>query len=444
MGSSFLLGLALRFAMAVTLLCAFATSLAVPGLTAARIVAALLAAAMLWGLWDYVCRTNRELVRFIDAMRSGDFSQGFARPRDGSGFAELGAALDAGIRRLRDERQALSDASRFYEAVIDDSPVALVLVHPDARVELANKAARRLLTRQHGVRAADFAVYGAAFARALDELAPGRPELLALTFDPMPQAALVTAAVLHRLGGDVRVLAVQPIQGELDAVEIAAQSDLVRVLTHEIMNSMTPVTSLAQSAAGLMAEADRGTDPRIVAAHTAVQTLARRAESVAHFVESYRAVSGSPEVRRRRFEALPWVHELAAIVRASGYARGVAIDVSVEPPTLTVDADQDLLGQVLINVLKNAAEASRDHAAAPQIALEVRRASGGRTHIEVADNGPGVPPSLRREVFLPFFTTKAQGTGIGLSLARQVVLAHEGSIQLETSSSGGALLRLVV
>jgi signal transduction histidine kinase len=239
-------------------------------------------------------------------------------------------------------------------------------------------------------------------------------------------------------------VAVQPIQGELNAVEIAAQSDLIRVLTHEIMNSMTPVTSLAQSAAALMAEADKGQDPDVSDARAAVERLARRAEGVMHFVESYRQISRTPEVRRRQFQVLPWARDLDALFLATDKAAGIDFKLIVKSNDLMIDVDPDLMCQVIINLLRNAADAAKGHAGKPEVTMTFSGMRGGRIQIDVADNGPGVPESVAQDVFLPFFTTKANGTGVGLSLARQVVLAHGGSIALLKSESGGALFRIVV
>jgi nitrogen fixation/metabolism regulation signal transduction histidine kinase len=145
--SRFAFGLAIRAVALLLAAFAFVQTLYMPGLGAARIVAALLCLAAGAMLWRYIQRTNRELARFIDAVRFGDLGQGFAHRWAGSGFAELGEALDQGIRRLRDERHALSDANRFYEAVLDDAPIALLVVEGDGKVELANKASRRLFVR---------------------------------------------------------------------------------------------------------------------------------------------------------------------------------------------------------------------------------------------------------------------------------------------------------
>ena len=439
---SFVAGLLWRVALLLLALVAFVQALQTEGLGAARILAGLLCVAAIASLWRYVQRTNRELARFVEAVRFGDLSQSFVHRKEGAGFDEFGEALEGGIRRLRDERHQLSDSSRFYEAVLDDAPTALLTVDGEGRVELANKAARRLLVRHQGVRIEDFKDYGDAFARTLAEGTGAR--LVPITVDAVPQTAMVSTGIVHRLGAQVRVVAVQPIQGALNAVEIAAQSDLVRVLTHEIMNSMTPVTSLAHTAADLMAEADKGDDPLVTDARTAVETLSRRADGVMHFVESYRQISRTPEVRRRVFDVLPWARELEALFKAGGVAEGVELKVSVVPEALTIDVDPDLMCQVLINLMRNAAEAARAHSAAPVVALEFALTKGGRTQIEVSDNGAGVPEAMRQDVFLPFFTTKPKGTGVGLSLARQLVLAHRGSITLLESEGGGACFRIVV
>lgn len=441
--SSFLAGLVGRVLLLILTSFGFVYSLGIEGLGAARILAGLICIGAMAGLWRYVQRTNLELARFVDAVRFGDLSQSFTHRREGSGFGEFGDALEQGIRRLREERHRLSDDNRFYEAVLDDAPTALLTVDGEGRVELANKAARRMLVRHQGIRLEDFREYGTAFAKALADVSVDNPKLVPVTLDTVPQAAMVSAAVVHRLGGSVRVVAVQPIESELNAVELAAQSDIVRVLTHEIMNSMTPVTSLAHTAADLMAEADKG-DPAVADARAAVETLARRADGVMGFVESYRQISRAPVVRRRLFEVLPWAQELESLFRASEAGESVAFALSVEPTTLTVDVDPDLMCQVLLNLLKNGAEAAAAHATEPALSLRFTRTRTGRTQIEVGDNGPGVPESLQQDVFLPFFTTKAKGTGVGLSLARQVVLAHRGTISLDRSRAGGAQFRIVV
>ena len=287
----FTLGLAAWIAALLIVAAGFLLALATPGLAAARILAALLVAGVVWGLWRHVARTNQIVARFVEAVRFGDVTARFDRG-GGAGFGDLGASLDAAMRQLHAERGQAERDLRYYEALIDDVPVAILTVDAARGMTLANKVARRLFVRHDGVQPGDFAVYGTSFAHRLAQDGPIRQELLILQFAGGPQHAIVRTAALGRLGLDVRVVTVEPMQGTLDSVEMATQTDLVRVLTHEILNSLTPVTSLAGTAVVLLGE----DPPDIPDARAAVLTLARRAEGLRHFIESYRAV-GRPCAR---------------------------------------------------------------------------------------------------------------------------------------------------
>jgi signal transduction histidine kinase len=432
---NFAVGFGWRLLLLLAAVAGFALTLWKPDLAAARIVAGVLVIGAVWSLWHYIGRTNREVARFVQGLRYGDFSQGFGRTA-GGGFDELGQALGDAMRQLRAERALASEEARVHAALADESPAALLLIDDEDRVTLSNKAARKLFNRLGGARIDHFAPYGAelvAVMRGGD--ADGR-KVITLRIDSAAQRAMVSRAALDRLGRPLTIVAIQPIQHELSAVELAAQADLVRVLTHEIMNSMTPVVSLAESAARLMADVPADGNPAIADARMAIETLARRAAGIMHFVEAYRAFSRAPVIQRRRFPAAPWAAELQRLFVASDVGRDMPLDLMIEPADVALDADPDLLAQVAINLLKNGAEAAAAHTPSPHVTLSVRLLAGGRTMLSVRDNGPGIPPDLAAEIFLPFFTTKTGGTGVGLSLARRIVTAHGGTIALGPSNQG--------
>jgi len=439
LGRRFEIGLALRLAALLLAAAALASAAARPGLYATTLLAGLAAAAAAVELWRFLQRTNRVVARFVEALHHGDLTQGFAAG-SGAGFATLGASLDAAVARLRRERAAAEDENRYLAALLDDVPSPLISLADDGRIALLNKAARRLAV---GGTLADRATLGGSLAADVAGLAPGQRRQTRLDIAGVPTAALIGMAELRNAGGGrSRILSVQPIQQELDRAELAAQTDLVRVLTHEIMNSMTPVTSLSATAAALIAAADTGRDPAIADARAAIETVARRAEGVMHFVRTYRQLTRPPELRRRRVELAALFAELGRLFASDWPDLPLAVEVA--PPGLAVDADPDLLAQLLINLLRNAAQAAVAGGAAPRVGLAAAARKGGSVAIDVTDNGAGIPEELRQDIFLPFFSTKAEGTGVGLSLARQVALAHGGALVAEPLAEGGTRFRLTL
>ena len=411
-----------------------------PDLRAARIVALIIALIALASLWSFIRRTNFIVSRFVESVRFEDYSQRFSDP-SGGGFDVLGETLDQALKALQARHVEENAESRFLSAIVDDAPSALLTVDKDGRVEMINKAARQLFARQPLHRIEDLNALGPELVAAA-QLPAGSRKITRLNLDGVPQKAIFASAQVARLDKPVTVLSILPVQSELGALEIAAQVDLVRVLTHEIMNSLTPVTSLARSGADLVAAAGRdGSD--LEQARIATETVARRAEGILQFVQSYREFAQTPEVHRRTFEAKPWGEEILRLALASAGERAVDARLEVEPATLSIEADPELLAQAVLNLLRNAVRVTADVGEAI-VVLGIRRDRSGRFHIEVRDNGPGIDPERREDIFLPFYTTHKGGSGVGLSFARQVALAHGGSIAALDSPEGGATLQLVV
>jgi nitrogen fixation/metabolism regulation signal transduction histidine kinase len=433
-------GLAWRTLLLVAALWLFSIALNTEGVRAGRIVAAIIAVAAVASLWSFIQRTNFIVARFVESLRFEDYSQRFSDP-SGGGFDVLGEALDKALKELQARHvQAAADA-RFLSAVIDDSPSALLSVDGDGRVTMLNKAARQLFARHPVNRVADFEALGAELAAAV-RLPAGTRKITRIVLDGVPQRAVFASAQVARLDQPVTVLSILPVQSEIGTLEVAAQADLVRVLTHEIMNSLTPVTSLARSGADMVAAAER-TGESLADARLATETVARRAEGILRFVESYREFAQTPDVHRRAFKAQPWGEEILRLARANAGDRVIDARLEVDPPGMSLDADPELLAQTLLNLLRNAIRAVGE-VPSPAVILGMTREATGRSRIEVRDNGPGIAPDRREDIFLPFYTTHKGGSGVGLSFARQVALAHGGSIVALEAPEGGANIRMVI
>ena len=433
-------GLAWRTLVLVGAIALVAKAISTPGIRAGLMVAIIIAFLALGSLWSFIRRTNFLVSRFIESVRFEDYSQRFSDP-SGGGFDVLGETLDSALKKLHERHSRESAETRYLSAIVDDAPSALLTVDQDGRVEMLNKAARLLFARTplHHVR--DLDALGPELAVAV-QLPPGTRKITRLILDGVPQKAIFASAQVARLDKPVTVLSILAVQSELGALEVAAQADLVRVLTHEIMNSLTPVTSLARSGADLVAAAAKG-KTNLAEARTATETVARRAEGILRFVESYREFAQTPDVHRRAFKARPWGEELIHLALSNATDRRIDARLEVEPRTFSLNADSELLAQALLNLLRNAIRATAE-VEQPVVALMFAREANGRCRIEVRDNGPGIPEDRREDIFLPFYTTHKGGSGVGLSFARQVALAHGGSICALDAPEGGANIRIVI
>jgi two-component system nitrogen regulation sensor histidine kinase NtrY len=248
-------------------------------------------------------------------------------------------------------------------------------------------------------------------------------------------------------GDSQRVISLQDIQSELDESQAEAWQDLVKVLTHEIMNSITPVTSLAMTARDVVEDIVQHTDPQAPTAadltdlKDAVTTLARRSDSLMQFVVSYRQVTRMAPPHRKRIRVDELFEAAKRMVMAEWPEDSVHLQWDVHPTGLDVYADRDLLEPVLLNLLHNAWYAT-EKIGSPRIQLSSRLNRRGNVIIEISDNGPGVREEIARKIFVPFFTTRRGGSGVGLALARQVMIAHGGFIRVATSEAGGARFTL--
>ena len=319
------------------------------------------------------------------------------------------------------------------ETQLEFAPVALFRVHGGQAGECVavNARARRLLAPGRAIDADDL---GATLAA----LAEGQRKVIDFHTERGAERALATASAMLVEGLPQRLVALMPMETELEAEAMQAWQKLVHVLTHEIMNSLTPVASLSHTARALLA----GADGTLSAAtlddlDLALETISRRADSLTHFVSGYRRLASVPEARPQAFSLAALFARLSALVGPAWLARGGQASFAAEPANLELLADAGQLEQALVNLLRNAEEACAEQAA-PQVQVSARLSRGGRLRIEVSDNGPGVPEHLATDIFTPFFSTKGTGSGIGLAMVRQLVHRNGGAVRHVKSVAGGA------
>ena len=380
----------------------------------------------------FVDKTNRDLARFLRSIRYSDFSQTFTAEGRGGSYADLGAAFREVMADFRAARAETEEHYRYLHTVMQHIGVGLVAFKQDGSIELVNNAAKRLLRVRRLKNVQNLADLSPELVEKLRRMRSGDKALVKIVDnDEMLQISL--SATEFKMRGDLfKLVSLQNIQSELEEKEIEAWQKLTRVLTHEIMNSITPISSLASTANELLADYHdtvngNPPDETIGDVRDAVHTIAKRSDSLLHFVNAYRSLTRIPQPD---FQILP-INELfenvKALMKVQMEKRGVVLRCEIDPASLTVIADPELVERVLINLVKNAME-SVEGSLDPHVLLRATLDGRGRTVIQVIDAGSGIIPEAIDRIFIPFFTTKKEGSGIGLSLSREIMRQHGGTI----------------
>ncbi len=397
-------------------------------LFAALVVLGFLAVNQVWILFHSVDRVNRDLARFFQSARFGDFTQTFREKSPGGSFVKLHAALAEVMEAFRKVRTEREEQTLYLQTVVQHVGIGLIVYRPEGEVDLINDAAKRLLK-----------VIQLKNVRNLEPEYPGLVEVL-LRIKPRERALVkidrgdeqfqisLYASEFKLRGWAFTLVSLQDIRSELEEKEIEAWQKLIRVLTHEIMNSMTPISSLASTVQGLVSQACGDGGSEIMDdIHAALRTIQKRSEGLLHFVDGYRNLARISRPNIQFFPAADLFLRVDQLLQVQFTERNVRLATSVRPPNLELMADPDLLEQVLINLLLNGMDAvkGRDN---PKVELGAFLDDRGRPVIQVRDNGIGISPEILDKIFVPFFSTKDRGSGIGLSLSRQIMRLHGGSI----------------
>jgi two-component system nitrogen regulation sensor histidine kinase NtrY len=379
-----------------------------------------------------VTAANREMARFLHAVRYSDFSQSFSNNLKGAGFEELHASLSEVIKEFQRAKLEKEEHFRFLQTIIDHVGIGLIAFNSQGEVELVNNAAKKLLKIARLRNIHDLAPLYPKLAAKLLKLIPGATDLVKLKQDDNLLQLSIYATGFVMREQNLMLVAMQDIHGALEEEEMKSWQNLIRVLTHEIINSITPIASLASTAHGLLkdereCELPQSLNETIDDVRHAVNTIEKRSKGLLTFIENYRKLTRIPKPDFKIVPVKDLFERVEHLMKDQLEAHAIKFSIQIDPLSLELTADPALIEQVLINLCKNAVEALNgvDN---PKIKLKAGTDGLGNPVIKVIDNGRGIPEEVTERVFIPFFTTKPQGSGIGLSLSRQIIRLHKGSI----------------
>ncbi len=390
-------------------------------------------------LVEIIDHANRDIASFFDSVKFDDLSASFKTDSKDIGVQRLHQELNDAITKLRNTRQEKDSEYLFYKNIVMHVGIGLIIFKEDSgKIEIFNSAARKLLKINRAETVQDLKEVSDTLVNVFVRLRTGGRELIRLKLGEDIIQLSVYAIELTLRGDNLKLISIQNIQSELEEKEMEAWQNLVRVLTHEIMNSVTPISSLAGTLDDELKNhlRDGSEKPlnkeQLEDIHLSLKTISKRSEGLIHFVKEFRSLTHIPKPKPESVSVSTLFEEVALLHKQEMAAKNMTLELSVEPYDLTITADKIMTEQVLINLLKNAIQAFEDQAT-KTITLRGYYNDKMRPVIAVKDNGTGIDPEAMEKIFIPFFTTKKTGSGIGLSLSRQFMRQHQGTLTVKST-----------
>lgn len=399
-------------------------------------------------LIHYVERTNRQLTQFLESIRHSDFNTSFIDMGLGRSFEGLNRSFNEVMRQFKQNRAEKEEHYNYLLTVIQHVSIGIIAFRKDGKVDIYNNAVKRLLGINSLKQISDLITIKDDFPELLLGMKAGDRQLIKLIIDNELLQLSVFATGFRMRGEEYLLVSLQDISSELEEKEIESWQKLIRVLTHEIMNSITPISSLASTVRELLftqgseparlKETQAEDDENIV---EALDVIRMRSEGLLTFVETYRNLTRIPRPNFRYFKVRELFDRMQRLMKPRMQHEGIRCTVRVFPEDLMITADPDLIDQVMINLLLNAMHALRN-VEQPEITVTAAMNANHRVSIQFSDNGEGIKPDILDKIFMPFFTSRKEGSGIGLSLSRQIMHLHKGNITAKSIPGQGSVFTL--
>jgi len=392
-----------------------------------------------WSLIKYVDRTNRELAGFLESIRYSEFTRTFQISDGGSSFDELNQAFNEVMKDFQQVRSEREEHFHYLQSIVQSIDVSILAYQRDGTVEMINPAAKKLFQVSSLRNINSLRTLSEKLANTLLSINPGENKLVKVQDDEDILQLAIFATEFKVKDKLILLSTIKNIQNVLEEQETAAWQKLIRVLTHEIMNSIAPISSLSSTIESMvspytsgekgMPEVDLDTIREI---QGALQTINRRSTGLMNFVETYRSLTKIPEPNFSVVKMTELISHVNTLMKKDVERKNILLETFVEPDTIEVQIDEQMIEQVLINLIKNSVQALKGRLGG-KIQIRGFYNKRGRPSIQVIDNGQGILEEVIDKIFIPFFTTKQNGSGIGLSLSRQILRLHGGTITAKST-----------
>jgi two-component system, NtrC family, nitrogen regulation sensor histidine kinase NtrY len=398
-------------------------------------------------LLNQVNKTNADLEKFFSSVQNHDSSVQFSSNARNNSFRILHDRMNNLNTIIHNAKIENERTSHFLQSVVDHVDIGLLSYDSNGSIRIYNKAAKRYLNAEQLQYLSSLRKINDEVFEIINTIKPGQEVLHKMKIDNLLQSILVKASDLNFESNVIKLVSFQDITNELDKKELDSWKRLIRVLTHEIMNSISPITSLTSVISGYFKKEDDETpvllkeiDRQVVTKTlSGLNTIEETGKGLLDFVDKYRSLTSLPKPNLSKF-TIDNLFLKCKLLMESNISNSIKIIANVYPENISIEADYAQVEQILINLIKNAAEALADKKNGT-IQLKAFFADDSII-IQIKDNGNGIPGDIIEDIFVPFFTTKENGSGIGLSLSRQIMQNHCGTISVDSVPGKGSEFNL--
>jgi len=386
-------------------------------------------------------KTNREITSFLSSIKYDDFTTTYPTSGRGQSMNELYNEFNNVIKKFREIRAEKEANYHYFRTIVQHVGIGLITFNKLGDIQIINSSAKKLIGVESLNNIFELSKVSAKLVESLVKLKTGGSALIELTNEGTKTQLSVYVIELVLRGEEFKLVSVQNIQSELEEKEMEAWQNLIRVLTHEIMNSVTPLSSLAATVETNLVDNIEDDVPiekeELEDIYLAVQTIKRRSEGLIRFVTDFRNLTRIPEPKLQEIEVKKVLDHISLLLNHEMASKDIDFRLNIVPTGLMFNIDKELIDQVLINLLQNAIHALDEIESDKMIILNAFINEYGRPTLTIRDNGVGIDEEALGKIFIPFFTTKKQGSGIGLSLSKQIMRKHGGAITVKSVMNEG-------
>jgi two-component system, NtrC family, nitrogen regulation sensor histidine kinase NtrY len=402
------------------------------------IILAALILLQIVSLVKYVERTNRRLTTFLESIRHSDFVSSFSDQGLGKSFDDLNTAFNEVINEFKKTRASREEHFNYLQTVVQHISIGIIVFQKNGKVDIFNNASKRMLKTGNLRYIHELEKIDKNLSDILLSMKAGDKNLIKVFLESELLQLAVNATEFRMRNEDFVLVSLQNIHSELEAKEMDSWQKLIRVLTHEIMNSITPIVSLSGTVKDILIDEQSlelrkdVDDDDVEGVLSALNTIEKRSQGLLNFVQIYRNLTRIPKPNFRYVEVKEVIDSVHALLEPKIKEQKINCRIHILPKDLKFTVDPDLLEQVIINLVINSMHALKE-ISEPYIKIVASTAPNNRVTISVSDNGHGIKPDTMEKIFVPFFTSKKEGSGIGLSLSREIMRMHKGSISVKST-----------